>query len=81
MTDRTNRHLWMAKVEYVDGDIGFMENELEDIVVTKTRWRLWNAINLYCRPLKAFGIKKITPFKFYPCKRPEFGSIGPEKKK
>ena len=82
MTDRTERHLWAAKVEWNDGDITLMAAMLRNtgqvgVVVMETRRSIIAFIKANSFP----SAKKITPFKFYPWPYPPYGGIGPEKKK
>lgn len=76
MTDRTNRHLWAAKVEWDDGDIEWYTT-LYHVVVTTTRSELRRQVGSFGRGYK----KTTTPVKFYPSPYPPFGSAGPEKKR
>lgn len=74
MTDRTERHLWAAEVEYADGEkeLFTLEEYVSDVVaVTKTRDDLLAIISgeRHC-----WSCKKITPFKFYPSLFPPYGA-------
>ena len=71
MTDRTKRHLWAAKVYYKNGDMDWLTGMFGRIIVTTTKDKLIQEQTY--KDVKHF--KKITLVKFYPCKRPEFGSL------